>query len=144
MREIPCQTQGISPILVFDFDACAVLLNPEICVHESQSGCDDAFNLAVEGNLVLTPNMFLQVIRPSLFALNATEVAVACDDVGQCDEWNAVKNTVGCGCSSNDNSDSNSCRRNSLNRRTVSASPVNAAIPTAIASNGQSASKRQK
>lgn len=118
--EIPCQARGVSPILVFDFDACAVLLNPEITVNDSTSGCADAFNLTIEGDLVVTPNMFLQVIRPSLFALNATEVAVACDDVGQCDEWNAVKNTIGCGCSSNDNSDSNSCRRNSVSRRTVS------------------------
>ena len=107
--EIPCQAQSISPYLVFDFDACAVLLNPEITVGDSASGCPDSFNLTLTGNLVVTPNMFLQVIRPSLFALNATEVGVACDDVGQCDQWDsvpcaanppraAVKNTAACQC----------------------------------------------
>lgn len=94
--EIPCQAQSISPALVFDFDACAVLLNPEITVSDSASGCPDAFNLALTGNLVVTPNMFLQVIRPSLFALNATEVGIDCDDVGQCDEWDSVQCTPGC------------------------------------------------
>ncbi len=107
--KIPCQAQSISPYLVFNFDACAVLLNPEITVSDSASGCPDAFNLTLSGNLVVTPNMFLQVIRPSLFALNATEVDIACDDVGQCDQWDsvqcvsnpprpAVQNTAACQC----------------------------------------------
>lgn len=94
--EIPCQAKSISPYLVFDFDACAVLLNPEITVTDSASGCPEAFNLALTGNLVVTPNMFLQVIRPSLFALSATEVGVACDDVGQCDEWDSVQCDAPC------------------------------------------------
>ena len=94
--EIPCQAQSISPALVFDFGACAVLLNPEITAASPASGCPEAVNLALTGNLVVTPNMFLQVIRPSLFALNAAEVCVACDDVGQCDRWDAVQCAAPC------------------------------------------------
>lgn len=101
---IPCRTQGISPNLMFSFDACAVLLNPVITLteatEENDTACADAINLTLTASLVVTPNIFLQVIRPSLFALNATEIELPCDDVGQCDAYNAVQNGQGgCGCS---------------------------------------------
>lgn len=107
--DIPCRTQGISPNLMFSFDACGVLLNPVITVAqnsaEEASACEDSINLSLTASLVVTPNVFLQVIRPSLFALNAAEISVACDDVGQCDEYNAHlssgNGSSGCGCSQN-------------------------------------------
>lgn len=117
--DIPCRTQGISPNLMFSFDACGVLLNPVITLTEDDDDDDDcdSISLTLTASLVVTPNVFLQVIRPSLFALNATEIAVPCDDVGQCDAYNAAQlgtsqgsgnngsgtsqsSASGCGCSS--------------------------------------------
>lgn len=99
--EIPCRTQGISPNLMFSFDACAVLLNPVITLtetsEEADDACADSINLTLTASMVITPNIFLQVIRPSLFALNATEIELPCDDVGQCDAYNAVQNAQGGG-----------------------------------------------
>ena len=83
--EIPCQSQGIAPALRFNFEGCAMLLNPVITV--SPRGEDDcpSRDVTVRGNLVFTPRINLQVVRPSLFALNAQEVDICCDNLGQCD-----------------------------------------------------------
>ncbi len=83
--EIPCQTNGIAPSLVFDFNACGVLLNPTLEVEsETTEGCADAVSVVLTSNLVLTPGIHLQVVRPTLFALQADEVNTCCDDLGQC------------------------------------------------------------
>lgn len=80
--EIPCQTAGISPSLVFDFDACAALLNPALTVTcEEEEGC----RVTLSATLVLTPEINLKVTKPALFNLNATEITQDCDNVGQCD-----------------------------------------------------------
>lgn len=79
--EIPCQAAGISPTLIFDFDACASLLNPRlttVCM-------EDACNLRLNATLVLTPDIRLQVTRPARFMINAREIEIRCDNVGQCD-----------------------------------------------------------
>ena len=82
---IPCQSQGIAPALRFNFEGCAVLLNPVITVsRESEEDCPSR-DVRVTGSLVFTPKINLQVVRPSLFALNAEEVDVCCDNLGQCD-----------------------------------------------------------
>lgn len=83
--EIPCQTNGIAPSLVFDFNACGVLLNPTLEVEsEATEGCADAVSVVLTSNLVLTPGIHLQVVRPTLFALQADEINTCCDDLGQC------------------------------------------------------------
>ncbi len=82
---IPCQVSGVSPSLVFDFDACVKLLNPEISVTCTDDGC----TAALTGSLVVTPQAKLQVTRPSLFNIGACEVMQACDDLGQCNPCNA-------------------------------------------------------
>ena len=79
--DIPCQTAGISPTMVFDFDACASLLNPALTVSCNYDTC----TLSLSTTLVLTPELRLQVTKPALFNLNATEVEMACDYMGQCD-----------------------------------------------------------
>ena len=79
--EIPCQTGGISPSLLFDFDACASLLNP---VLTATTDC----NVMLRGSLVVTPKARLRVTRPSLFNINALEIDVPCDDIGQCNACN--------------------------------------------------------
>ena len=82
---IPCQSQGIAPALRFNFEGCAVLLNPIITVSApSEEDCPSR-DVRVTGSLVFTPKINLQVVRPSLFALNAEEVDVCCDNLGQCD-----------------------------------------------------------
>lgn len=82
--DIPCQISGISPSLVFDFDGCAKLLNPVITVASADGVC--APNLT--GSLVVTPQLDLQVTRPSVFNLGACEVQMECDDLGQCNPCN--------------------------------------------------------
>ena len=83
--EIPCQSQGIAPALRFNFEGCAMLLNPIVSVStESEDNCPSR-DITVRGNLVFTPRINLQVVRPSLFALNAQEVDICCDNLGQCD-----------------------------------------------------------
>lgn len=83
--EIPCQTNGISPSLLFDFHACGVLMNPTLTVDTAgTAACPESVSLILNSNLVLTPSIHLQVIRPTLFALQADEVPTCCDDLGQC------------------------------------------------------------
>ena len=83
--EIPCQISNMAPSLQFDFGACASILNPTLTAAE-----DGAITLS--GSLVVTPQVRMQVTRPSLFNLNAREVCLPCDDIGQCnpcDTWEA-------------------------------------------------------
>lgn len=81
--DIPCQTEGISPSLIFDFDGCAVLLNPQIDVTAATE--TEPQEIVLSANLVLTPSLSLQVIRPTRFTINALEETALCDDIGQCD-----------------------------------------------------------
>lgn len=90
--DIPCQSQGIAPALRFNFDACAMLLNPVITVTQpaappaaAANVCPAPPDISLTASLVLTPKINLQIVRPSLFAINATEVDSCCDDLGQCD-----------------------------------------------------------
>ena len=92
--DIPCQTANIAPTLVFDFDACANLLSPELTVNCTGDTC----TLALSGTLVVTPSIHLQVTKPSLFCLNASELQMPCDDVGQCDPCNPSENCCQCEC----------------------------------------------
>lgn len=81
---IPCQKSRFAPSLIFDFDACASILNPRITVNNMNGN-----NVAVlSGSLVVTPTAALKVTRPSLFSINANEVEMPCDDVGQCNPCN--------------------------------------------------------
>ena len=82
--EIPCQAAGIPPTLVFDFDACASLLNPRLSVTCMEDDCEEC-TLRLTSRLVLTPDIRLQVTRPARFLLNAREIEISCDNVGQCD-----------------------------------------------------------
>ena len=82
--EIPCQVGGISPTLQMDFDACASILNPTLT-----AGSDGSITLT--GSLVVTPQLHLRVTRESLFDLNAKEIGLPCDDVGQCSACNPTE-----------------------------------------------------
>lgn len=108
--EIPCQTNGITPTLVFDFNACASLLNPVLTV----TGTGDATAVSLTSTLVLSPEINLQVTKPALFNLNATEVNMECDNVGQCD-WCSQdcgcnqEQTCSCGQQNSCDSQNNGC-----------------------------------
>jgi len=101
--DIPCQSQGISPSLRFNFDACGMLLNPVLTIDATGeapvNGCPAPTNLILTAGLVLTPKISLQVVRPSLFAINASEVDTCCDDLGQCDN---CAPSASCGCQQED------------------------------------------
>ena len=97
--DIPCQISGASPSLVFDFDACAKLLNPTITVNCMNGSCTPVLT----GSLVVTPRANLQVIRASLFNLGDCEVKIPCDDMGQCNPCNAqeaecINPSIACQC----------------------------------------------
>ncbi|MBQ9960719.1 MAG: hypothetical protein IJP00_02315 [Firmicutes bacterium] len=83
--EIPCQKDNITPSLLLGFDACASFLNPVITV----TGTIEAPVITLTGSLVITPQLELKTIRPTLFNLSAYEVDTPCDDVGQCNPCNA-------------------------------------------------------
>ena len=85
--EIPCQVAGVSPSLLFDFDACASILNPTL------TGAADG-TITLSGSLVVTPQVRLRVTRPSLFNIDAKEVCMPCDDLGQCNACDPVE--AGC------------------------------------------------
>ncbi len=51
--EIPCQVAGVSPSLLFDFDACASILNPTL------TGAADG-TITLSGSLVVTPQVRLE------------------------------------------------------------------------------------
>lgn len=115
--EIPCQTNGIAPSLLFDFNACGILMNPTLTIAETSSQrCADAISLALTSNLVLTPGMHLQVARPTLFALQADELKTCCDDLGQCaGEENCSACSQTCTCPSGQQHTGNSCQNRPQN-----------------------------
>ncbi len=82
--EIPCQINGISPSLQMDFDACASILNPALTA--AANGV-----ITLTGSLVVTPQLRLRVTRPSLFNLDAREINLPCDDLGQCSSCNPTE-----------------------------------------------------
>lgn len=84
--DIPCQVSDISPELIFDFDACATILNP---VLTPRSCCEICLNAC----LVVTPEIRMQITRPSLFSIDADEVFVPCDDLGQCSPCNPAESS---------------------------------------------------
>lgn len=103
--DIPCKSNGISPYMSLDFSACAILLNPSIRVSATSSGNQ----LTLTANMIITPSIGAQVLRPALFSLNALEVKTCCDDVGQCDPCLESNNCNSCGgCGDVDNCDDNS------------------------------------
>lgn len=79
--EIPCQTGGVSPTLSFDFCTCVSLQNPSLTV----TVVEEVPTVALTATMVLTPEINLQTTRQTLFKLQASEVPVPCDNVGQCD-----------------------------------------------------------
>ena len=84
---IPCQISGISPTLIFDFDACAKLLGTTVSVTCTDGVCVPS----ISGSLVITPQVNLQILRPSLFNLGDYEVELPCDDLGQCNPCNKIE-----------------------------------------------------
>ena len=75
-----------------------MLLNPVLTIAAAPApvnGCPAPVELLLTASLVITPGINLQVVRPSLFALNAHEVGTCCDDLGQCDD--CAPDNGGCG-----------------------------------------------
>lgn len=97
--EIPCQTGGVSPTLSFDFCTCVSLQNPSLTV----TVVDEVPTVALTATMVLTPEINLQTTRQTLFRLQASEVPVPCDNVGQCDSCETFTVDTCC-CESQSNS----------------------------------------
>ena len=82
--EIPCQVNSVSPSLQMDFDACVSILNPALTAAANGA-------VTLTGSLVVTPQLRLRVTRPSLFNLDAREINLPCDDLGQCNSCDPIE-----------------------------------------------------
>lgn len=124
--DIPCQTAGIAPSLLFDFDACASLLNPQLSVV-----CIDGEPvIQLNTVLVLTPEIHLQVIKATRFNLNATEVPIPCDNIGQCDPCDTTQSGCGCTCGEQEETRETTtrscgCQQNETTSRTAACTSCN-------------------
>lgn len=72
---IPCTVDGISPDVLFQFNACANLINPRLILQ------NDGRGLALVTGIALTPTIQVEVVRRTLFNVNAKEGLQPCDGV---------------------------------------------------------------
>lgn len=72
---IPCTVNGIAPDVFFQFGACANLINPKLYLQENGRG------LALETCIAITPLIQVEVVRRTLFKVNAQEGLLPCDGV---------------------------------------------------------------
>ncbi len=73
---LPCSVGGVSPTIGFGFTGKAYVLSPEITATAGENG---AVTLSLAGSLVLQPQLNAEVVRKTLFCLNACEAALPCD-----------------------------------------------------------------
>ncbi|MFR2965085.1 MAG: hypothetical protein ACLTK0_01015 [Anaerovoracaceae bacterium] len=82
MEILPGQQRIAS--LQMDFDACVSILNPALTAAANGA-------VTLTGSLVVTPQLRLRVTRPSLFNLDAREINLPCDDLGQCNSCDPIE-----------------------------------------------------
>ncbi|MEG1930480.1 MAG: hypothetical protein RR131_05020 [Anaerovorax sp.] len=72
---IPCTVDGIAPDVFFQFSACANLINPRLVLQGEGRG------LALITGMAITPTLQVEVVRRTLFNVNAREGLLPCDGV---------------------------------------------------------------
>lgn len=73
---LPCAVDGASPTIGFGFTSQAYVLNPTVTAAAGESG---AVTLSLAASLVLQPQLNVEVVRRTLFCLNACEAIMPCD-----------------------------------------------------------------
>jgi len=77
---LPCAVNGVAPTIRFQFGASAQILNPTLTVaSDPAAGTSVASNLILNGTLVISPTMSIEVVRKSLFCVTACEAVLPCD-----------------------------------------------------------------
>ena len=72
---LPCSVNGIAPVINFQFMGGVSMLNPELTFV---SGCGGS-SLVLETNLVIEPMVNVEVVRRTLFCVDACEALLPCD-----------------------------------------------------------------
>ncbi|MDD4377731.1 MAG: hypothetical protein PHH48_06305 [Eubacteriales bacterium] len=76
---LPCTTDGIAPVINFQFNAVGSLLSPELSVVPGET-CQ----LRLTTTLVLEPTINVEVTRETLFRTKAEEIMQPCDELSLC------------------------------------------------------------
>ena len=108
---LPCAVNGVAPTIRFQFGASAQILNPTLTVaSDPAAGTSVASNLILNGTLVISPTMSIEVVRKSLFCVTACEAVLPCDGTeealaaGQADDDDGTDPFApdcSCGCQNN-------------------------------------------
>lgn len=72
---LPCSINGVSPTINFSFGGIVYVLNPNI----TASCTDDNCTLTLEGSLAVQPQVNAEVVRRTLFCVDACEGMLPCD-----------------------------------------------------------------
>jgi len=72
---LPCSINGIAPVINFQFTGAVSMLNPELSFSCNNCGC----GVVLETNLVVEPIINVEVIRRTLFCVEACEAIIPCD-----------------------------------------------------------------
>lgn len=135
---LPCTTDGISPVIRFQFDANVQVQNPVIhflgngrgcgcscgcdcgcgtqaTAQNRDNGCGDRNNentqpaIRLEANLIVEPIVQVEVTRQSLFNINARESLQPCDALVDCEESEAFVSDDQSECSCKDFEQNGGC-----------------------------------
>lgn len=74
---IPCVSGGMSPRLFFNFNGNMKLINPEI--HVVSNSDNDTFTLILDSCISAEPTVNVEVLKKSLFCVNACEALFPCE-----------------------------------------------------------------
>ncbi|PWM67977.1 MAG: hypothetical protein DBX38_02675 [Eubacteriales Family XIII. Incertae Sedis bacterium] len=72
---LPCSVNGVSPTINFSFGGIVYVLNPTI----TATCTDDNCTLALSGSLAVQPQVNAEVVRRTLFCVDACEGMLPCD-----------------------------------------------------------------
>lgn len=94
---LPCTIKGMSPIIRFQFGANAQLQNPQLAVSCEGTGAGTpcatcACTVALLANLVIEPTIQTEVVRKTLFCVDACEAMIPCQ--GSLEELEAEEDEV--------------------------------------------------
>jgi len=71
----PCTVSGIAPVINFTFTGKVNMLNPEICINFDNG----RLGIELDTMLAIEPKINLEVVRRSLFCIDACEGMLPCD-----------------------------------------------------------------
>lgn len=98
---LPCTTNGIAPNVFFQFGAKINMIAPKLYVDCCSGG------LVLDTNLAVVPTIQVEVVRKSLFSVDAREAIMPCDGVKPDEDIVYCDFDCNCGCEndsiSNDN-----------------------------------------